>query len=220
MVLLIAVSLPFYGFPPLDELSIIVKNVSVVVGLIIGLVTYASKVRQDKFNNSFKLLESFTKHINDNDLSILRGVHFSCYEGCRGSKLGHFVTYQGADPILNRIPNLFIPEGKGLSVRGRLASEKRSSESDNERTCLGAVRLIAEQLNIIAFEVLKGQMEIRIVYYELSEIIEIVCQLLDTAMKMEPEGSDYLAQRFQYLLKMRKKIPTGRFPKRTFSSIS
>lgn len=216
----IAVLQSFPSLPPLDDLSVIIKNVAVVVGLAVGLATYISNGRQEKFKNSFSLIESFTRHISDDDLSILRDVHLSSYEGCRGSKPNHFVTYDGTETIPNRISNLFIQEGRGLVVRGRLASAEQSSEPNYERTCLGSVRLIAEQLNLIAFEVFRGQIEIRIVYYELSEVIEIICRFLDIAMKMEPQDSNYLKQKFKYLLKMRKKFPPSRFPTRTFSSLS
>jgi hypothetical protein len=95
MAFMIVVVISFYALPPLDELSSIIKDVAVVIGLFTGLATYISKVKQEKFTNSFALINFFTKHINETDLSILRDVHRSSYEGCKGHEPGHFVTYQG-----------------------------------------------------------------------------------------------------------------------------
>jgi hypothetical protein len=220
MAFMIAVASSFYTLPPLNELSSIIKNIAVVTGLVTGLATYISKVKQDKFNNSFALINFFTKHISETDLSVLREVHLSSYEGCRGHKPGHFATYQGTASIANPISGLFTSEGRGLIVHGRLGSIEDPAVVNGDMTCLGSVRLIAEQLNLIAFEVLRGQIEIRVVYYELNDVIKVVCFLLDTAMKMESRRSYSLEQRFKYLLKMRKKFPLDRFPRRTFSSTS
>ncbi|MGB3670617.1 MAG: hypothetical protein WA984_10925 [Phormidesmis sp.] len=206
------------SLPPIQEVISATKDIAVICGVLVGLATYVSRGQQEKFSNSFKIIESFTKHISDDDLEVLRSIHLNTYEGCRGFKYGYFLTYRDGEPILNPIASLFLQEGRGLSVQGVLNSTSASSEQDGE-TFLGAARLIAEQLNLISFEVLKSQIEVRIVYYELNEVVGIICRFLDISIETDTNGIYHLEHRFQYLLKMRKKFPPSKFPKRTFSSL-
>lgn len=216
----VAIVLSRYGVSSASELFSIAESIAVITGLAIALETYLSQARQEKLSNSFTLIEVATKHISESDFSTLKSVHQNTYEGCQ-AKPGHFVTFEGGEVKQNRISELFIPEGSGLSVYGKLSRPESLLEtSDLNFTCLGAVRLIAEQLNLIAFEVFNGQIEVRIVYSELSDVIEIVCNFLRIALKTDPDDSNDIRRRFQYLLKMEEKFPPSSYPKRTFSALS
>jgi len=201
----------------------IAESIAVIVALIIALKTYNSQVRQEKFNNSLSLVESFTKRIKQTDLLILKEVYMNTYESCR-AQAGCFVTYQEDKIIQNHVANLFFEEGRGLSVLGSLGGTEELDEEcirDSEGYInLSSIRLIAEQLNIIAYEVFKGQIEIRIVYYEMNRIVEIICHLLDIAMETDSDEFFRLKQRFKYLLIMRNKFPPEKFPKTSFTELS
>ncbi|PSN16759.1 hypothetical protein C7293_01440 [filamentous cyanobacterium CCT1] len=205
------------------EIFQIAESIAVIVALIIALKTYNSQVRQEKFNNSLSLVEGFTKRIKQTDLLILKEVYFNTYESCRAQP-GCFVTFHENQIIQSHVANLFLEEGRGLSVLGSLG---RTEDLDEECVRdsdgyidLGCVRLIAEQLNIIAYEVFKGQIEIRVVYYEMNRIVEIICHLLDIAIETDSDDFYRLRQRFKWLLRMRDKFPPDKFPKTSFAELS
>jgi hypothetical protein len=200
----------------------IVENFAVIVSLFIALKTYNVQVRQEKFNNSLSLIKDFTRHIKEVDILILKSVFQNTYESC-GAQQGCFVTFHGSQIKHNSVAALFLEEGQGLLVYGTLEITQDISEENLQKQDkgieLGCIRSMAEQLNIVAYEVFKGQIEVRIVYYELNRIIEIMCHLLDIAIETDSDDSYHLKQRFKYLLNMRKKFPPEKFPKISFGEL-
>ena len=118
--------------------------------------------------------------------------------------------------------DLFLEEGNGLLVRGNLEDIPRQNlqyNQQDQRIELGSVRLIAEQLNVIAYEVFKGQIEIRIVYYNLGEVILVTCSLLDIAIQADKDKIYDLTERFKYLLKIRDNLSFKALPKISFAEL-
>ena len=210
-----------HSYPIILELFQIAESLSVILALLIALKTYDSQVRQEKFNNSFSLIEIFTKNVQDADFLILKSVFQNTYQSC-GANPGCFVTFFNNQVEQHYVADLFLEEGNGLLVRGNLEDIPRQNLQYNEqdqRIELGSVRLIAEQLNVIAYEVFKGQIEIRIVYYNLGEVILVTCSLLDIAIQADKDKIYNLTERFKYLLKMRDNLSFKALPKISFAEL-
>jgi hypothetical protein len=98
------------------------------------------------------------------------------------------------------ISQLFISEGQGLVV------ERLSFCIDDDlqdQLELGSIRFIAEQLDLIGYEVLNGNVELKIIYFEIG-------QIMDTMHQWIVENSDdshrySIKSTFPYLTKMYKK---------------
>ena len=210
-----------HSYPIILELFQIAESLSIILALLIALKTYDSQVRQEKFNNSFSLIEIFTKNVQDADFLILKSVFQNTYESC-GANSGCFVTFFNNQVEQHYVADLFLEEGNGLLVRGNLEDIPRQNlqyNQQDQRIELGSVRLIAEQLNVIAYEVFKGQIEIRIVYYNLGEVILVTCSLLDIAIQADKDKIYNLTERFKYLLKIRDNLSFKALPKISFAEL-
>jgi hypothetical protein len=183
----------------LTSLLDFVKNFFLIVGGVIALASYKSQHRQRAIDNSFNSLKMFEKTVQSRDVEIWKNICFNTYEST-GAVSNHFVVFSGKNEV-SQIPlsNLFISEGQGLLIpdsKFNLCDEAFDLE-------LGSIRRITEQLNFIGYEVLYGNTEIRIIYYELGQIIESVYQWIDQIQDQDVKRSTYFM--FPYFLKMCKK---------------
>ncbi|GAX35072.1 hypothetical protein [Nodularia sp. NIES-3585] len=176
-----------------------VKNFFIIVGGAIALASYRSQNRQRGIDNSLNSLKMFEKTIQDKDIEIWKTVYSNTYEGM-GADLYHFVVFSEEDKT-NQIPlsHLFISEGKGLYI----PESKFNFNEDISDLELGSIRRIAEQLNLIGYEVLYGNVEVRIIYYELGQIMEIIFKWINEIQDKETKESVQFM--FPYFMKMCRK---------------
>ncbi|MDB9446768.1 hypothetical protein [Anabaena sp. CS-542/02] len=184
-----------------------VKSFFIIVGGAIALASYRGQNRQRAIDNSLNSLKMFEKTIQHKDIEIWKNVYSRTYEGT-GADPYHFIVFC-EDNKTKQIPvcDLFISEGKGLCLA-------QSKLNEDEEICdleLGSIRLIAEQLNLIGYEVLYGNVELRIIYYELGQIIDIIYKWINEIQDKEVKASVQFM--FPYFMKMCRKY------KRTINSI-
>ena len=200
-----------------------VEKIAVAGGVLVAILTYCSQTRQVRINNSYLLLDAFTKDISQADLILLESVQLNTYESS-GAQQGCFVIFNGTKREQHPISNLFITEGRGLVVHGSLelpaGSTSKNSEAlpDESRLFLGSIRSLAEQLNIIAFETLHGQIEPRVVHYKFGYQIESLGSLIECAMEDKLSQRLCLDARFKWLIKLRKHLRKQNYPSRSFAT--
>jgi hypothetical protein len=199
------------------------EKIAVVGGVLVALATFRSQIRQIRVSNSYLLLDAFTRDISQEDLRLLESVLLSTYESS-GARRGCFVVFNGAKRVQYPISNLFIVQGRGLVVDGSLELTPESSSSHSRaaaaepRLFLGSIRRLAEQLNIIAYETINGQIEKRVVHYKLGHCIESIGYLLEQAMA-DNTGKDFqLNTRFKWLIKLRRMLRRRGYPSSSFAA--
>jgi hypothetical protein len=207
----------------LQKLLEYAEKFAVVGGVLVAVLTFCSQTRQVRINNSYLLLDAFTKDISQADLILLESVHLNSHESS-GAQHGCFVVFNGAEREQHPVSSLFITEGGGLVVYGSLEfpaeSTSRNCEamSDEARLFLGPIRSLAEQLNIIAYETLHGQIEPRVVHYKLGYQIESLGFLIECAMEEKSSQRLCLDTRFEWLIKLRKYLRKRNYPSRSFAT--
>jgi len=173
-----------------------VKNFFIIAGGAIALASYISQNRQRGIDNSFNSLKMFEKTIQDRDIEIWKKVYSNTYEST-GAEPYHFVVFSEENKT-NQVPlsHLFISEGQGLYIpESKLNLNEEISDLE-----LGSIRRIAEQLNFIGYEVLYGNVELRIIYYELGQIMNCICQWINEIQDKNVKASVQFM--FPYFLKM------------------
>jgi hypothetical protein len=199
------------------------EKVAVVGGVLVALLTFWSQTRQVRISNSYLLLDAFTKDISQADLILLESVQLNTYESS-GAQPGCFVVFSGAKREQHPISNLFITEGRGLVVYGSLELPPESTSrhceamADESRLFLGPIRSLAEQLNIIAYETIHGQIEPRVVHYKLGPQLESLGFLVERAMEDRASQGLFLDKRFKWLIKLRRHLRKQGYPSRSFAT--
>ncbi|MBD2693407.1 hypothetical protein [Anabaena catenula] len=183
----------------LSTLLDFVKTFFIIIGGVLAFASYKGQHQQRAIDNSLKSLERFEKSIQKEDLEIWEVICYRAYES-GGAKPGHFVIYSKEDES-SQIPlyNLFIPEGQGLCIpESKLNLDDQSSNLE-----LGSVRRITEQLNLISYEILYGNVELRIIYQELGQIMATIFQWID---EIEDKDTKLSTQSmFPHFIKMYRK---------------
>lgn len=204
------------------EIFQIAESLAVITGLFIAVRTYLSQVRQSRVSNSFLLIDNFTRNIKASDIAILEEIATSTYDGIPGLKPGCFLAYShGKGKKVNYpLRNLFIEEGMGTYLDACFDDAGSSREAFATELGISPVRDITEELNIIAYEALKGGIDIRIIHYELGHLITTVCVLMDSVIYHNPKDSLNIEVRFQYLLKLRHLLQKQSLPQKSFANMS
>jgi hypothetical protein len=166
-----------------------------IIGGVIALANYRSQNRQRAIDNSFNSLNLFEKSIPDEDIEIWKKVYFNSHESV-GAQPGHFVVLFEENKMQQvPISSLFIQEGTGLYL-----SEAKFGQTDSATDLhLGAIRRIAEQLNLIGCELLYGNVELRIIYYEIGQIMDCIYKWIDQ-IKDETE-KEFIRSDYPYFMK-------------------
>ncbi len=199
------------------------EKIAVVGGVLVALATFRSQTRQVRVSNSYLLLDAFARDISQEDLRLLESVLLSTYESC-GAQRGCFVIFNGGKREQHPIMNLFIAQGRGLVVDGslefipKLSSRHSNPAAAEPHLFLGSIRSLAEQLNIISYETINGQIEKRVVHYRLGHCIESLGYLLEQAVACNTGQDSKLSIRFKWLIKLRRILQKRGYPSRSFAS--
>ncbi|KOO03817.1 hypothetical protein [Vibrio hepatarius] len=118
------------------------------IGATVALFTYAAGQRQRKLENSLKLLDLFKQNLEESDLSNWKSI-FRASSEPSGAKKGHYVVSGGHQIPLNYL----------------------FSEGPDDH---GATSRISEQLDLICYEILKGAVELRILYSNLGQLMDVI----------------------------------------------
>jgi hypothetical protein len=190
----------------------ILESIFVIIAGSIALLTYFSQVRQNKISNAYFLIEHFHKNISSDDIRLLNDVYMNTYEAT-GVDLGFFRYWRAEKPCQASIAGLFTPEGRGLLLQSaNLHLEGENVLQGDRDIDLSAVRRIANQLETLSYEALYGQVEHRVISYELGRTLEIVCFLLKNSFN-EKEDWYELKQRYKHLLRLGKRIESRNLPR-------
>ncbi|MBE9099613.1 hypothetical protein [Vacuolonema iberomarrocanum] len=120
----------------------------------------------------------------------------STYEGT-GVEYGSFLYFNNSGERCEYpVSGLFEDVGSGILLEGSLeleedieADETQASAHEKPKSfTLGPIRKIAERLEILAYEVNNGQVEFRIIYFELGGVIDIMLSLFNIALSEADDG--------------------------------
>jgi hypothetical protein len=206
----------------LPDLFQIAESLAVIAGLFVAVRTYIHQARQSRISNSFSLIDNFTRNIKGSDIAILEEIAKSTYDGIYGLKPGCFLAYNHSKGKAVNYPlrDLFIEEGRGTYLDACFDDIGLSREAFATELGISPVRDITEELNIIAYEALKGGIDVRIIHYELGHLITTVCNLIDSVIYYNPEDSLNIEVRFKYLLQLRRLLRKQSLPQKSFANMS
>ncbi len=125
-----------------------VKFFLIVTGALIALRSYFQVQLQRRLENGLRMLDLFKENIDENDIHEWSTVFINSSEPS-GAKPGHFHSKRSNYQI--RFEDLFSegPEDQGATSR------------------------IVEQIELIAYEAIKGTIDLRIVYSSIGQLIEV-----------------------------------------------
>ncbi len=193
------------------ELIEFIKSLVIIFGGVIGLYTYLNQQNQRRIDNSFKTLEYFAKNISKTDIGTWEEIVSKSYEGT-GAKPGYFIVF-GKEKKRKQVPlsTLFYTEGKRLIIY--------DSSQENSILYVDAIRRITEQLNIIGYQYISKNIDFKIIYFELGQLIDIIYAWIDTIN--DPEHKNFVTEEwFPDFIKMYNNTVKQRekLPKKTFTS--
>lgn len=122
-----------------------IKFVVILVGGIIALRTYIVSQRQRRLENSLKLIDILFSNLEENDLLEWKRIFMNSSEPS-GAKTGHFFSKNNQE----------IP------------FDSLFSEGPDDD---GAVSRIVQQIDLIAYEALRGTVDVRFVYTRIGQLI-------------------------------------------------
>lgn len=128
-----------------NEIREWIKFAVIIVGGIIALRTYVVSQRQRRIENSLKLLDIFFSNLERNDLSEWKRIFMNSSESS-GVKTGFFFSKDNQEIPFNSL----FSEGP----------------DDN-----GAIDRIVQQIDLIAYEALRGTADIRFIYTRIGQLI-------------------------------------------------
>ncbi len=142
-----------------------VKDLVIIFGVIIALVNYLSQDSQRKIDNSLKILETFWNNISAEDLETWKDICIRNWEAS-GAELGFFIVYNQKNES-QQIPlsYLFIIEGYDPIIDDKYKGEDWK---------LGVVKHMAEQFNIIGYQILNGKVYFNVIYFQLDQLMDTI----------------------------------------------
>lgn len=152
----------------------------IVTGGYIALKTYLGNNKQRKIDNSFKIIAFFKESIEREDISRWIDVFIHSSEPY-GAIPGHYVD--------------FINEQKTPIPFSELFDQSTVIEQ-------GAIRRISEQFNLIAYEALYGNIELRLVYFEFGQIMDTVYDWLSTIEASYNSEKEFIEEYYPYFNRM------------------
>lgn len=184
----LGVSLGIFGF---------FKDLVILLGGFIAFKNYQSQTNQRKIDNGFKSLQRFRENVSSEDMEVWKYVKKYSHESMKRQTeedKSFIVLANGHDRQAVPLARLFMLEGKGLLL-------SNSRLLDSQDICdlnFSGIRNIADQLNVIGYEFLNGQISTEVIYYEIGEIMDSIYQWLQEA---EPGAKE----RYKYFLEMYSK---------------
>lgn len=170
------------------------KDFVVLVGGIIALINYLAQTNQRKIDNGYKSLQRFRENVPSEDIEVWKKVCKNSRESMKHQTKddkSFFVLDKDGNEKAVRLSQLFMLEGKGLLV----PNSRWGTSEEVRNLSFSGIRNIADQLNVIGYEFLNGQISAEVIYYEIGEIMDSIYQWLQDA----ESGSK---ERYRYFLKM------------------
>ncbi|MDO6765950.1 hypothetical protein [Agarivorans sp. 1_MG-2023] len=148
-----------------EEIREWIKFFVIIIGGAIALRTYIVSQRQRRLDNSIKLLEIFFSHLEEDDISEWKRIFMSSSESS-GSKKGFFFSKNNQE----------IPFGSLFS----------EGPDDN-----GATDRIVHQIDLVAYEVLRGTADVRFIYSQIGQLINTTHKWLGGNNSLIPKHYPY-----------------------------
>jgi hypothetical protein len=165
-------------FIDLKEIREWVQFFLLLIGGTITLRTYVGNQRQRRLENSLRLIDLFQKSIQSGDIEEWRKIFLGSSEPT-GVRPGYFLDNQNQE---RPFADLFS-EGA----------------PDN-----GAIERIAEQFDLISYEVLNKTVNLRLIYFHLGQLMDTTYDWLQ--MSQNPSNSSsFISEYFPYFDKMYRK---------------
>lgn len=182
----------------LTNILSLVKDVVIIAGVVIALLNYRSQVRQRAIENSIKLVDSFKTSLKT-EVEVWENIFFNSLESS-GVEPNHFLVYDSNhNAVQIPIVDLFIQEGSGLL----LWESKLLTTDKAQDIVVGDVRRITEQFNLIGYEVLYGNIEIRNLYYEIGQIMDVIYSWIENIE--DEERKQDIQSYYSYFIRMYKR---------------
>lgn len=178
----------------LKEIREWVQFLLLLIGGTITLRTYVGNQRQRRLENSLRLIDLFQKSLQPSDLEEWKKIFLSSSEPT-GVRVGYFWDDQNQE---RPFADLFS-EGA----------------PDN-----GAIARIAEQFELISYEVLDKTVNLRLIYFNLGQLMDTTYSWLQM-IENPSNSSSFISKYFPYFGKMyrenRKKFKS--WPRKTYAYI-
>ncbi|ACK70090.1 hypothetical protein PCC7424_1652 [Gloeothece citriformis PCC 7424] len=159
----------------------------IVIGGWIGVQNFFKQQAQMKFNNSYVILNHFKNSLEENDIEVWKNIVINSFESV-GVEEGKFKFYNEQYSL----PSLFISEGQGLLV----SSEDKDNNTIEQANYGGSIRRISEQFDLIGYQIIYGNADLRLIYFELGQLMDTIYQWL---------GIDNLYYKYPYFSQMYRK---------------
>lgn len=167
-----------------------------VVGGFITLKTYLGNQKQRRLENSFRLISIFRESLREGDIQAWENIFHATSEPV-GAESGSFVEFVDGKRQQRPLSDLFS-EGA----------------PDN-----GAVGRMAELFDLISSEALNETVELRVVYFQLGQLMDTTYSWLRTIDNPYGQGS-FLKEYYPYFAMLYKKRRIDkRWTKRTYANI-
>ena len=167
-----------------------------VIGGFITIRTFISNQRQRRLENIFRLITVFKESLHEEDIQAWQNIFHACSEPA-GAKEGFLVEYIDCQRLQRPLSALFS-EGP----------------PDN-----GAIERMAELFDLISSEAVKETIELRIVYFQLGQLMDTIHSWL---RKIDnPYGKEsFLEKNYPYFdILYKKKLINRKWAKRTYTHI-
>lgn len=156
-----------------EEIREWIKFFVLIIGGCLALRTYIVSQRQKRLDNSLKLLEIFFDNLEENDLIEWKRIFMGSSEPS-GAKQGYFHS----------------------SYNQQIPFDSLFSEGPDDK---GAINRIVQQLDLIAYDALKGTIDTRFIYSRLG-------QLMNTTYRWFGDGEkSIIAVHYPHFNKLMKK---------------
>lgn len=159
----------------LKEIREWVQFLFLLIGGTITIRTYVGNQRQRRLENSLRLIDLFQKSLQPGDIDEWRRIFLGSSEPT-GVRHGHFLDSQNQE---RPFADLFS-EGA----------------SDN-----GAIERIAEQFDLIGYEVLNKTVNLRLIYFHLGQLMDTTYDWLQM-IENPSNSSSFISEYFPYFDKM------------------
>lgn len=186
---------------PQDKLLLALKEIRewvqfflLLIGGTITLQTYIGNQRQRRLENSLRLIDLFQKSLQPGDIEEWKKI-FRCSSEPTGVRPGYFLDDENQE---RPFADLFS-EGA----------------ADN-----GAIARIAEQIDLIGYEVLHKTVALRLIYFHLGQLMNTTYDWLQM-IENPSNSSSFIGEYFPYFDKMYRKNREKfkKLPKKTYAHI-